>query len=92
MTPGQHKTAKRLGIFAVCTFALLVGLLFIEIAAVDQGDHSTISELMWNLWATQPWIVLVVSHLIVAPASFLCGHFFAQSRGVYDRIRRGEQP
>lgn len=71
-------------------FVLLVFyLLFVELQAVAQGGHSTISELVWLVWATQPWVVLIVSHVMAAPFWFLCGHFFAQARDVYDAIRKG---
>lgn len=73
--------------------SLLVGLavvvlLVTEGHAVAVGGHSTISELVWLAWARQPWAFLLVSHVLAAPAWFLAGHFFAQSREVYDRMRR----
>lgn len=68
--------------------ALVVYLLVVEGHAVAVGGHSTISELVWLVWADQPWVVLLLSHLLAAPFWFLCGHFFAQSSDVYDRIRK----
>lgn len=88
MTPQRARTVKYLAIFLGFQFLALLGLLAIELNAVHQGGESTISEVLWQLWATQPWIVLVVSHTIAGPAWFLCGHFFAAPRGHYDEIRR----
>lgn len=88
--------------------------LLVELLAVKQGDNSTISEVTWDLWALQPWVLWLPSTMIsnifgfwlgqfynkdvlilvnaVLLVAVLCGHFFAQARGVYTAIRKGESP
>ncbi len=89
MTPQQSKTLKLLAVWSVFAFLMLVGLLWIELNAVSQGGNSTISELMWKLWAEQPWVVFIVSHVIAAPFWFLQGHFWGQRSGTYVDARNG---
>lgn len=91
MNPQQAKTAKRLVFVAAGAFLLLVALLWIELAAVRQGGQSTISELIWHVWATQPWVILAFSHLIGGPIYYLAGHFTAQSNSVYDALRKEDR-
>lgn len=87
MTPGQKKVAAGLGCLSVGAFILLVGAFALELFGVSQNDHATISELFRLVWAHQPWIVLIVSHVIAAPFWFLCGHFFAAPADEYARLR-----
>lgn len=84
----RSKTVRYLAILAGLAFLLLIGLLAIELDAVRRGGNSTISELAWLLWAGQPWIVFITTHTVAAPFWFLMGHFFGQSRGVYDQVRQ----
>jgi hypothetical protein len=85
----QKKTVIKLAIWCGLLFLLLVGLLWIEISAIQQGGDSTISRMIWGLWADQPWVIFLVSHILAAPTWFLLGHFTAQSDEVYKRIRSG---
>lgn len=89
MNQAQRRTVRGLSILAAGGAILLLGALFIEVMAINAGGHATISEAFWRLWASQPWVVLVSSHLVVAPACFLAGHFFAQSAVVYAALRAG---
>jgi hypothetical protein len=87
MTPGQRKTAVRLGFALLALLGVGVLVLAIELHGAAAHDQASISELLWLLWARQPWVVLLATHLVAGPAWFLAGHFFAQSRSVYERIR-----
>lgn len=89
MNPAQRRTVRGLALIAVGGAVLLCGALFIEVMALDSGGNATISEAFWRLWAQQPWVVLLASHALVAPAAFLAGHFFAQSKIVYEAVRAG---
>jgi hypothetical protein len=88
VTPQQRKTLLRLAIACFLAAACVGWLLFTEGAAVVQGGHSTISELVWLAWAQQPWVFLLVGVTVTAVVFFLAGHFFAQTSGFYERIRR----
>lgn len=87
MTP-RGRTVRLMGLALVLQLALFGYLLFVELTAVKAGGNSTISEIMWTLWATQPWIVFIVSHTVAAPFWFLSGHFFGQARSVYEAVRK----
>lgn len=87
MNPQQRRTAIGLLILGLGGLLLLLLALYIELAAVHAGGHSTISELVWLVWAKEPWVVLIGSHCVAAPSWYLAGHFTAQSSEVYDRIR-----
>lgn len=88
MNEFQILTIKRLAIATIVEFLWLVYLLIIELQAVHQGHSSTISEIFWFVWAEQPWVFLLVIVVILIPACFLAGHFFGQSSGFYDLIRK----
>jgi hypothetical protein len=87
LTPGQRKTTVRLACLFVAGLGLGVLLLAVELQGAAAHDHATISELVWLLWATHPWVIFLVSHLVAGPVWFLSGHFVAQRREVYDDIR-----
>lgn len=87
MTSGQKKVAAGLGCLIVLAFGLLLLALALELFGISQGDQATISELMRLLWANQPWVVLLVSHVLAAPLWFLAGHFFAAPKDEYARLR-----
>lgn len=89
MNPQQKRTVKGLALISVGGALLLVAALFVELVAIGSGGNATISEAFWRLWASQPWVVLIVSWTLLGPAAFLAGHFFAQSRVVYDAARAG---
>lgn len=86
-------TAKRkvyIGLFILGfgAFALIGWALYVESIGVrspESGD--TISELMRALWAHEPWIVLMASHLLAAPTWFFVGHWFGSPSAEYQRIR-----
>lgn len=88
MNAAQKYTARGVAIGALGFVLLIVFLLVVEGHAVIVGGHSTISELVWLIWARQPWIVFILSHILAAPFWFLVGHFLGQSQETYDRIRR----
>lgn len=88
MNAAQKYTARGIALGALGFVLLIVFLLVIEGHAVIVGGHSTISEMVWLVWAKQPWIVLLVSHILAAPFWYLAGHFTAQSQETYDRIRK----
>lgn len=88
MNAAQRYTVRGL-LIASIAFAFLVGaLLYVEGHAVAVGGHSTISELVWLAWANQPGAVFIVSHMLAAPFWYLAGHFFWQSKGTYEQIRK----
>lgn len=87
MNEQQVKQAKRLAGAGAIFFGFLIYLFVSELIGVKAGGNSTISELLWAVWARQPWIVFISSHVLAAPFWFLCGHFFAQSSDVYAQIR-----
>lgn len=87
MTPAQKKTVRGLVIAAIVAFGVLLWLLMVEMQAVG-NEGATISELVWVVWAHQPGVLLIVSHTIAAPFWFLMGHFFWQSKNVYDELRK----
>lgn len=89
MNKQQITTLKLLGIAGLGSVLLVAYLLFVEGHAVVVGGHSTISELIWLAWATQPGAIFLLSHLISAPIWFLGGHFFWQASDKYDQIRKG---
>lgn len=89
MNEQQKRTVRGLALLGLGGFALLVGALVLEIVAVKSGGNSTISEALWSLWASQPWVILIASHALLGPAWYLAGHFTAQSAVVYEAIRRG---
>jgi hypothetical protein len=88
LTPRQ-RTGLLLGLWFGLASGLALALLLIELLAVRQGGHSTISELVWTQWAQQPWVIFLASHLVAMPTWFLAGHFLAQASAVYDRARGG---
>ncbi len=88
MSPAQRKTVRGLVIFAGVGFASLLWLLYVELTAVG-NTGATISELVWVVWAHQPWVVFIVSHTIAAPFWFVMGHFLAAPKDTYSRIRNG---
>jgi hypothetical protein len=88
MTPQQVRTARGCAIAMIAAFLVGVFLLYVELTGASSGGYASISELMWAVWAHQPWIVLLVTHLVAAPTWFLLGHFAAQSEGVYEEIRK----
>jgi hypothetical protein len=87
MNRQQRATVTGLAVAAVLVGVVMLVLLAVEGHAVVVHGHSTISELIWVVWGTQPWVILLGSHMVAAPVWFLAGHFFAQSREVYARIR-----
>lgn len=88
MNAAQKYTARGVALGALGFVLLIVFLLVVEGHAVVVGGHSTISELIWLIWAKQPWVVLLITHVLAAPFWFLAGHFFAAPSETYDRIRR----
>jgi hypothetical protein len=91
MTPQQAKTLRRLCYVILAAVLVLVWLLVVELQGVGQGGQSTISELMWRVWAEQPGVVFFLSHLFAAPFWILSAHWFWQSKSVYDAIRKGDK-
>lgn len=90
MNPAQIKTVKGCGIAVVALFLVGVYMLYVELVGAAAGDqNATISRLLWGLWASQPWVIFLLSHLVAGPVWFLAGHFVAQSSNVYDAIRKG---
>jgi hypothetical protein len=89
MTTGQKRTAKLVGIVVGIIFLALLSLLVIEGLGIASGDEASISEVVWIVWAHQPWVVWLVSVMGAFLSGFLFGHFFAQSKSVYDEIRKG---
>jgi len=90
-------TAKRkvyIGLFVLGAAVLVIvgGALYVESIGVrspEGGD--TISELMRAVWAHEPWIVLMASHLIAAPVWFFVGHWFGAPKSEYERIRAARE-
>ena len=88
MNAQQRLTVRGIAVvISLMSLAVCVGLV-VEGMAVSSGGNSTISELVWLAWASQPGAVLIVSHMLAAPFWYLCGHFFWQSQKVYDAIRK----
>jgi hypothetical protein len=88
VTPQQRKTLLRLAVACFLAAACVGWLLYTEGAAVAQGGHSTISELVWLAWAQQPWVFLLAGLVVTAVVFFLLGHFTAQTASFYEGIRR----
>jgi hypothetical protein len=87
MTRQQIRTAKRLALLGAAVLALLGYALVIELQGVAQGGQSTISELVWLLWANQPWVVWLVSVVAAGVVMFLAGHFVSQAADTYRQMR-----
>lgn len=87
MNEQQRRTVKRLGVAAVAVVALIGWLLYTEFAAVGQGGNSTISEVTWMAWASQPGAILPIIVAVVALLAYLAGHLFWQNSGKYQEIR-----
>lgn len=90
MNPRQLRTAKRLALLGAAALVLLVYALVVELQGVAQGGQSTISELVWLLWSTHPWVVWLVTVTVLVPALFLAGHWLGQASDKY-RQMRGER-
>lgn len=75
--------AVALGLFVL----LVAGLVVLEGHAVVVGQHSSISEVFWWIWAEQPWVIWLWSVLVAFITGFFAGHFLAQSSEKYDQIR-----
>lgn len=88
LTPQRRWTLTGLALASLLVGLAVVVLLVTEGHAVAVGGHSTITELARLLWAHQPWVIWIVTHLIAAPIWFLMGHFVAAPESEYDRIRR----
>jgi hypothetical protein len=82
----QALTVKRMAIGAVLFFLWLLYILWVEIKAVQQGGNSTISEIIWRLWADQPWVLLLVLLIFSFVGGFFLGHFVGQSRELYKAL------
>jgi hypothetical protein len=105
MTPERRRTVRRLAISGVALLVSILAflgwacwLLLIEGQAVAQGGDSTISRVVWGLWAEQPWVLLLVNNVLWFVAAtlssvlfFLLGHMTAQSNTVYEDIREGKR-
>lgn len=53
---------------------------------------ATFSEALRVLWAHQPWVVFLATHLAAAVWWFLCGHWFGAPKSHYDALRaQGER-
>jgi hypothetical protein len=89
MTSQQVRTVKRLGVALGIFVALVVWLLYTEGAAIVQGGHSTITEVVQLAFAHQPWVFVLLGVVLVAIVAFLAGHFFAAPASHYERLRRG---
>lgn len=89
MTPQQARTARGCALIAVALLLVGVAALRLELTAAAAGGHSTISELVWIVWARQPWVLFITSHLVAAAVWFLAGHFTAQASSFYDQVRAG---
>ena len=89
MTTQQIRTVKRLGVALGLFVVLVLWLLYTEGAAIVQGGHSTITEVVQLGWAHQPWVFLLLAVLLVAIVAFLAGHFFAAPESHYERLRGG---
>jgi hypothetical protein len=90
VNPAQARTARGCAIAAVGAFLIGVFLLYVELTGASAGQHATISELFWIMWARQPWVIFLVSLLVSNPISYLFGHFTAQAGDKYDRVRAGQ--
>jgi hypothetical protein len=89
VTPQQARTARGCALIALALLLVGFGALYLELTAAASGGHSTISELFWLVWARQPWVLLIVSHLVAMPTWFLLGHFTAQASSFMDAVRGG---
>ena len=85
----QKATAKGLALLVLVLFLVGLGALAIELRAVVAGGNSTISEAMWRVWADQPWIFFLITHVVAAVGWWLTGHFTGQSKAQYDALRNG---
>lgn len=88
MNAAQIKTVKGIAIFCGLQVIAFAYLLVVEIAGAA-SDNAAISPILWRLWAYQPWVIFIVTHILAAPWWYLLGHFTAQSKSVYDAIRAG---
>jgi hypothetical protein len=62
------------------------GCLYVEVQRLGAGVPFTAA---WRLlWAEEPWVVFLGSHLVAAVVWFLAGHFFGASQETYDDLRR----
>lgn len=90
MTPAQRTTIRGIVIFVAAGAVSLLWLLYVELGAIG-SPGATISELVWVVWAHQPWVIFIVSHTIAAPVWFILGHFLAAPKETYNRIRDSRQ-
>lgn len=67
----------------------LLGLIALWWELRSMKREATFSRAFWEVWARQPWVVLLVWTLLVFTTGFLMGHFTAQSATVYEAIRKG---
>lgn len=88
MNRPQKITGIGCGVVTLILGLAVLAAFVTEGHAVVAGGHSTISEMFWLVWATQPWVIWLVSVVVAFIVGFLFGHFLAQSRGVYDDIRQ----
>lgn len=84
----QRATGVGCAIVSALVGLAVVVALVTEGRAIAVGGHSTISELFWLAFALQPGPFLLAAFVVGFVAGALAGHFFWQSRGQYDRIRR----
>jgi hypothetical protein len=89
VNPVQKKTMAALGIYLVVQLVAALGLLAYEFWAAAQGAAATVSEVLWIVWASQPWTIFLASVSVVGLVAYLFGHFTAQRKEVYDSIRKG---
>lgn len=88
MNEFQKRTLRRLGVTCTLLLAAIVHALYTEYKAVEQGGDSAISVLAWQAWAHQPGAVAAILVLVAVAIGILFGHFFWQSEGTYESIRR----
>jgi len=90
MTAQQIRTVKRLGVALGLFVVLVLWLLYTEGAAIVQGGHSTITEVVQLGWAHQPWVFFLLGVVLTFIIAFLLGHFVAAPESQYEKLRKGE--
>lgn len=86
MTGGQRRTVRVLGALLGALLLLSLGALGWEFYSLTLHDEATISETIWVLWVNQPGPIALCLATVAFWVGVLCGHFFWQSRRVYESI------
>ena len=86
----RTKTVRWMVAFGFVLCGIVGACVYVDVQATA-GEEATFSDVFRQVWATEPWTILLSTNILAFVIGFLLAHFTAAPKREYQRIRDRQQ-